>query len=187
MVKIKMQQEVKWIQKIQHRRSRKAADSLVRAYYDEIYIYVYRQIGERETSLDLTQEIFIAMLHSIDHYDKNKSSFRTWLYRIATNKIIDYRRKYKPPTIDIEDLQMPDEFDFATHSADREMLKAIDEYVSKLDFRIQQVFRLRLYQCCTFPEIARTLELSEATIKSQYHRLIQKIRKEFYHEYYDAK
>lgn len=181
-----MEQETKWIQKIQHKRSRKAADRLVRAYYDEIYIYVYRQIGERENALDLTQEIFIAMLHSIDNFDRNKASFRTWLYRIATNKIIDYRRKYNPPTIDIDDLQLPDEFDFAKHSADREMLKAIEEYVAKMDFRVQQVFRLRLYQNCTFPEIARVLELPESTIKSQYHRLIQKLRKEFYHEYYDA-
>lgn len=181
-----MEQEEKWIRKIQHRESAKEADLLVRAYYDEIYIYAYRQIGEKETSMDLTQEIFISTLRSINNYDSSKSSFRTWLYRIATNKIIDYRRKYKPTMIALDDVDLPSEFDFVGQSANRQILKAIDAYVSTLALPIQQVFRLRIYQNCTFPEIALALELPESTVKTQYHRLIQKLRKEFYDEYSDA-
>lgn len=181
-----VEREEKWIRKIQHRQSAKEADLLVRAYYDEIYIYVYRQIGEKESSMDLTQEIFISTLRSIINYNKSKSSFRTWLYRIATNKIIDYRRKYRPTIIALDDVDLPDEFDFVQQSADRQLLKAIDTYVSTLDLHIQQVFRLRIYQNYTFPEIALELELPESTVKTQYHRLIQKLRKEFYDEYSNA-
>lgn len=84
-----MQEELKWIKHIQKRHSRKDAERLIQKYYDEIYIYVYRQTGNKEDSLDLTQEIFIAVLRSISNYQSDKASFRTWLYRIATNKIID--------------------------------------------------------------------------------------------------
>lgn len=181
-----MEQEEKWIRKIQQKQSAKEADLLIRTYYDEIYIYVYRQIGEKETAMDLTQEIFISTLRSIINYNSNKSSFRTWLYRIATNKVIDHRRKYRPITIALEDVDLPDEFDFVQQSVNRQILKAIDTYVSELDFNIQQVFRLRLYQNYSFPEIAMSLELPESTVKTQYHRLIQKLRKEFYDEYSDA-
>lgn len=181
-----MEQEEKWIRKIQHRQSAKEADLLVRTYYDEIYIYVYRQIGEKETSMDLTQEIFVSTLRSITNYNSSKSSFRTWLYRIATNKIIDYRRRYKPTIITLDDVDLPDEFDFIQQSENRQILKAIDTYVSTLDSHIQQVFRLRIYQNCTFPEIGIALEQPESTVKTQYHRLIQKLRKEFYDEYSDA-
>ena len=40
-----MDPEIRLIRNIQRRRSRKAADSLVRAYYREIYVYIYRQLG----------------------------------------------------------------------------------------------------------------------------------------------
>ncbi len=81
-------QETKWIRKIKLFGSSKDADSLVRAYYDEIYIFAARQISDKELARDLTQEIFISMLRSIASYQEKQSSFRTWLYRIATNKII---------------------------------------------------------------------------------------------------
>lgn len=70
-----------------------AADTLVRTYYDEIYAFVYRQVGDREDAMDLTQESFIAALRSLHTYDAQKSGFRTWLYHIVTYKVIDMRRK----------------------------------------------------------------------------------------------
>ena len=50
-----MEQESKWIRAIQKHGSRSAADRLVRSYYDEIYVFVYRQTGCKEDALDLTQ------------------------------------------------------------------------------------------------------------------------------------
>lgn len=40
-----MEQDLKWIRQIQRKGSREAADCLIRAYYDEIYCFVYRQVG----------------------------------------------------------------------------------------------------------------------------------------------
>lgn len=96
-------QEQTWIKRIKLFGSKKDAELLVRAYYDEIYIFVLRQINDAETALDLTQEIFISMLQSIYAYKKEMADFRTWLYRIATNKVIDYRRKYVPDIETIAD------------------------------------------------------------------------------------
>ena len=96
MQKNREQQEQKWINGIRLFGSKKDADQLVRSYYDEIYIFVFRQINDAEKALDLTQDIFISMLQSIPAYKKQMASFRTWLYRIATNKVIDYRKKYVP-------------------------------------------------------------------------------------------
>ena len=38
--------------------------------------------------MDLPQSIFIAVLHSLPGYRAERASFRTWLYRIAANKVI---------------------------------------------------------------------------------------------------
>ena len=88
------QQEQKWIRRIKLFGSKKDADQLVRSYYDEIYIFVFRQINDTEKALDLTQDIFISLLQSIAAYRKQMASFRTWLYRIATNKVTDYRKNF---------------------------------------------------------------------------------------------
>lgn len=85
-----MEQEEKLIRRIVRRGDRKAAGLLVERYYEEIFFLVARQTGEtRETVLDLTQEIFVSMLRSLPSYDREKAAFRTWLNRIAINKIVD--------------------------------------------------------------------------------------------------
>lgn len=178
-----MQDEWKWIKRIQKKQSRKDAEQLIRKYYDEIYIYVYRQTGNKEDSLDLTQEIFIAVLRSIGTYQPDKASFRTWLYRIATNKIIDERRKRHPEFLDIENIEVPEEMDYLQQSEHRYLLGKIDAYVSGQGSPAEQIFRLRLYQNLTFSAIGRMLGMPEATVKTRYHRLCQKIRKEFGNEY----
>ena len=85
--------EQRLIRLVQKRRDRRAANELVEQYYNEIFAYTFRQTSQRESALDLTQEIFVSALGSIDRYSSEKGSFRTWLYRIATNKIIDACRR----------------------------------------------------------------------------------------------
>lgn len=181
-----MDQELKWIKRIQQRRSQKDADRLVRKYYDELYVYVYRQTGNKEDALDLTQEIFISALRSIRSYRADKASFRTWLYRVATNKIIDQRRKQHPEFLDIENIQVPDEIDYLKRAEYGRLLAEIDAYVSNQDSTLERIFRLRLYRNLSFVEIGRMLQMPEATVKTKYHRLCQKIRKEFANAYYNA-
>ena len=85
--------EEQWIREIQRSGSRAAAESLIRARYDEIYRFVYRQTGHKEDAMDLTQSIVRAMLRALPTYRAERGTFRTWLYRIAANKVIDARRK----------------------------------------------------------------------------------------------
>ncbi len=174
-----MEQEQRWIRRIQRRQSAKDADALVRKYYNEIYAYAYRQVGNRETALDLTQDIFISALRSLHTYDSARAAFRTWLYRVATNKIIDHRRRTVPPVLPLEDVLLPDEQDFAGQIERQSLLDEIERYVSALDPDTQQVYRLRLYGEYTFPEIAAMLGQPEAAVKSRYYRLMQTLRKEF--------
>lgn len=182
-------QERKWIRKIKLFGSSKDADSLVRFYYDEIYIFVARQTNDKETAGDLTQDIFVSMLHSISSYQENLSSFRTWLYRIATNKIIDYRRKSMP---DMVSLDNTDEIlltnhlidsDFEKKLAQSELLGKIEVYISSFQTDIQQIFRLHIFGEQTFREIADLIQIPEETVKTKYYRLIKQIRREFYEEY----
>ena len=150
-----MEREQTWIRAIQRRNSREAAEQLIQTYYDEIYRFVYRQTGSKEDAMDLTQSVFIAVLRALPGYRAERASFRTWLYRIAANKVID------------------------TRVHDRALLETIEGYVSGLDPGEQAVFRLRIYGEKTFPEIAAAMGEPEAAVKSRYYRLIGRLRKEF--------
>ncbi|MEJ8766976.1 MULTISPECIES: RNA polymerase sigma factor [unclassified Oceanobacillus] len=159
--------------------SNQAADELIRRYYDDLYFYLYRQVGNGNDALDLTQEVFIAALKGLSSYDDRKSSFRTWLFRIGTYKVIDTRRKVKMTWLELKDVEWIEEKDFDQSLCQKELLEAINQYVASFRPEIQEIFRLRVYGELSFPEIASLLDQKEERIKAQYYRLIKKIREEF--------
>jgi RNA polymerase sigma factor (sigma-70 family) len=182
-----VEQERHWIRQVQKRQNAQAANQLVSRYYNEIYVYSYRQLGGKEAAMDLTQEIFIAALQSIERYDCRKGSFRAWLYRIATNKIIDSRRKTSVLSIPLEETELADEREMLVQTVEqRGLLEKIERYVSGLDHDTQQIYRLHLYGAYSFPEIAHMLGREEAAVKSRYYRLLNALRKEFEDEYSHA-
>lgn len=178
-----MDKDLRLIKKIRKRNSRKAADELISNYYKEIYIYVYKQTSDKEISMDLTQEIFISMLKSLYSFDEDKASFRTWLYRIATNKVVDYFRsknyKYLTMVEDIDEKEVEDKSDFTINLEHKEDLEKIQSIVNKLSGEHQEIFRLKIFMEATFLEISKILDMSESTVKTKYYSIIKKIKKEF--------
>ena len=67
-----MENEKRWIKKIKRNGSETAANELVSKYYKEMYAFIYKQTLDTELSLDLTQEIFISVLKSIQNYDQQE-------------------------------------------------------------------------------------------------------------------
>ncbi len=70
----------------------RAFDELVERYHGKIYGLTYNMTSNREDAEDLTQEVFVKAFEALPHF-RGKSSFYTWLYRIAVNKTINYRKK----------------------------------------------------------------------------------------------
>ncbi|WP_274854191.1 RNA polymerase sigma factor [Bacillus methanolicus] len=71
-----MNKEKKWIKLIQKKSDEKAVNELVSFYYQSIYAFVYKQTLNKELSMDLTQEIFISMLQSIQNFDEKNHHLR---------------------------------------------------------------------------------------------------------------
>lgn len=173
------------IKRMLKRRDKKAADCLIRAYYDEIYAYVYKQVFDKSMAMDLTQDIFLHMLKGLQHYDSSKASFRTWLYKLATNLIIDYMRQQsrqnKREHI-IDDIMLVDDTEPLIKITNREKLDQIMTFIETVDFDIQQIFTLKIFAEKTFMEISQILSIKESTIKTKYYRLIKVIKERFYYE-----
>lgn len=69
-----------------------AFDELVVKYRERIYAVIYNMTSNKEDSYDLSQESFIKAFQSIGRF-QGKSSFFTWLYRIAVNTSLSHLKK----------------------------------------------------------------------------------------------
>jgi RNA polymerase sigma-70 factor (ECF subfamily) len=67
---------------------------LVTRYQGRLFNTVYRLVGNSEDAQDVVQEAFLNAYQSLDSF-KGDSLFFTWLYRIAVNTAISYRRKVR--------------------------------------------------------------------------------------------
>ncbi|OWR28657.1 RNA polymerase subunit sigma-70 [Saccharibacillus sp. O23] len=175
-----MQNESKLIRKIKRGGDRAAADELVSRYYREIYAFVYRQLPHRENALDLTQDIFVSMLRSLDTFEGKRASLRTWLYRIASNRVIDHFRssahRRGQLTDPLEDFEPAAEGDFTLELERREQAEEVLKLLERFEPRVQQIVRLKLFAERTFIDVAQILELPESTVKAGYYAAIRKIR-----------
>lgn len=68
---------------------------LVERYQTGLIIHCERLVGDRDAAEDIAQDSFIKAYQNIADFDGDKGRFSTWLYRIASNKTIDYLRTLK--------------------------------------------------------------------------------------------
>jgi RNA polymerase sigma-70 factor (ECF subfamily) len=151
--------ELRLIKRIQRNGDRSAANELIRRYYDAIHGFVRKQISSADFSLDLTQEIFVSCLRTIAHYDPKKdASFKTWIYKIASNKIVDYYRsrayRETAKTLPIDEVEAACESDFALKLENISFAEKVCAYVGGLPPDTQKIFLLHIFGEHTFAQIA---------------------------------
>src|SRR5947209_4334331 len=71
-----------------------AYGELVRRYQDRVYTLIYGLIQNHDDALDLTQDVFVRAHRSLGRF-REDAVFYTWLYRIALNACIDFKRRKK--------------------------------------------------------------------------------------------
>ena len=82
-----------------------AFNQLHKRYKSPIYYEVLKFVKmNKETANDLTQEIFVKVWEKIDQYDFSVV-FSTWLYNVAKNHVIDFKRKQKIEVLSMESLR----------------------------------------------------------------------------------
>jgi RNA polymerase sigma-70 factor (ECF subfamily) len=70
---------------------RGAFEMIVRRYRQPVLNYIGRMVREREVALDLSQDVFVKAYAALRSY-RPQFKFTTWLFRIASNTVIDYWR-----------------------------------------------------------------------------------------------
>lgn len=150
---------------------RRALDELLRRHYDRVHAVCRRLVGSTRDADDAVQETMIKVVRNLHAFD-GRSSFSTWIYRIATNTSLDeLRKRARRPTLRVvdDDGNVPDDVDERAQRrvdavADR---LAIDDALAALpdDFRAAVV--LRDVVDLDYGEIAEVLGVPVGTVKSR--------------------
>ncbi len=152
---------------------RASLDQLLRRHYDRIFAVCRRVTGNDADGADAAQEALIAIVRGLDRFD-GRSTFSTWVYRIATNASLDeLRRRRRRPVANVID--RGDDSHETDHADPESGVRidslgdryVLDEALAALaeDFRLPVV--LRDVGDLDYAEIAEVIGIPVGTVKSR--------------------
>src|ERR687897_744404 len=162
-------------------------EELVRRYQRPIAAYVYRMVGNYESALDLTQEIFIKVYNSLSRY-RAEFKFSTWIYKIAHNAAVDHLRRNTTREQSLMIGPEGDQFDLPLESGGfspeqeserKERRGEIESVVRSLPANYRELIILRHSQDLSYEEIVEVTGLPLGTVKNRLFRAREMMRQQF--------
>jgi RNA polymerase sigma factor (sigma-70 family) len=150
---------------------------LYRRYVDRIYPLALRMSGNVFRAEELTQDIFVRAWEKIRQF-KGKSSFMTWLYRLAINLILQEERSRKRTDARLAANEPPEFIRVSGADGDIEDRMDLERALSRLPQKARVVVILHELEGMTHLEIARLAGISPGTSKAQLHRARRLLKKE---------
>jgi RNA polymerase sigma-70 factor (ECF subfamily) len=162
-------------------------EELVRRYQRPISAYVYRMVGNYDSALDLTQEIFIKVYNSLRRY-RSEFKFSTWIYKIAHNSAVDHLRRNNTREQSLISGPEGDHFELPLESTRpspeqeserKERRIEIEAVVRTLPATYRELVILRHSQDLTYEEIVEVTGLPLGTVKNRLFRAREMMRQQF--------
>ncbi len=150
---------------------------LVGNYQQRIYSTLFGMLGNRQDAEDVTQETFITAFRKLDKFE-SRSSFYTWLHRIAFNAAIDLQRRKKRTKNQFVSSEMIDTAEPTGQKTSspasivmaKETVSQVQLALSRLDEERRNIIVLRDLQGIDYAEIASMLDIPVGTVRSRLHR-----------------
>ena len=140
---------------------------LYRSYGPELYGFALNSLGDRGLAEEVVQDVFTRVWRHAGSFDPERASFRTWLYGIARNAIIDLKRKQsvRPQLSSREADEEQASFDEPVETA---LLRwQVQAALARLTPEHREVIRLSHFQGLTLREIAERTGIPLGTVKSR--------------------
>ena len=161
-------------------RQEEAFNGIVNAYTERLYWHVRRFLCSHEDTNDLLQDIFIKIWTALPTF-RGDAKLYTWLYRIATNEVLNHLRKKRfkalvslESSAAIVEKMIDDDQHFNGNQLQRELHKAIQ----RLPDKQRVVFSLRYFDEMKYEDIADITGTSVGALKASYHHAYNKVKDE---------
>jgi len=159
---------------------------IVECHQNPLLNYIYRYTGDRSAAEDIAQEVFLRVFKTAKEY-RSLSSFKTWLFKIATNLCLNELRDNKlyRNTIDIFELN---EAGFVALAAkcpsparemeNRELSFILKKALKSLPEKQRVALLLHKYSGFSYLEISQMMNCSISAVESLIHRARQSLKKQ---------
>lgn len=164
------------------RGEKEAFDILITKYRDRLFRMTIFMLGNQQEAEDVAQEVFVKAYRNLGKF-RGKSSFFTWLYRIAVNSIYTQARKlarrrevqrqvFREKTeISNPGPKTPEEL-----AITGELQDMVSAAITQLDPRFRQVLILKEIEGMEVAMVAEILNLPSGTVKSRLFRAREELR-----------
>jgi RNA polymerase sigma-70 factor (ECF subfamily) len=149
-------------------------------YLPRIYGFIYRRVQDQAVAEDLTSMTFQRGLENVRRSEFRNDSFGGWLYRVASNVVVDHvRRDHHHLSLtdytDYEEREEPGDLalDALAAALDRDQLQRA---MRQLSNNHREVLVLRFYDDLDVPEICAVLGCSREALAVRIHRALRALR-----------
>lgn len=159
---------------------------IVEQYQKPLLNYIYRYTGDRAASEDIAQEVFLRVFKTAKEY-RPLSSFKTWLFKIATNLCLNELRdnKIRRNTVDIFELNEAGFVALAStyftpekETEGRELSALLMRALNSLPEKQRVALLLHKYSGFSYLEIGQMMGCSMSAVESLIHRARRSLRKQ---------
>ncbi len=150
---------------------------LVDRHGRRVFQLAYRLTGNSADADEVVQETFLRAYKKLSSFEK-RARFSTWLYRIATNCALDFKRREKPVVpIDGETQALPARLPGPQRLAlSSEIGAQLSATLDRLSTKERSAFVLRHCEGMSIREIGQTLDLAPSATKNTIFRAVRKLR-----------
>jgi RNA polymerase sigma-70 factor (ECF subfamily) len=145
---------------------------IVRRYQSMVFSICLHFLTDRSAAEELAQDVFLQLYHSLSTM-KSEDHVKFWLRKVTAHRCIDHQRARTVPQISLDDAPEP-----ATpaYSTDFFLEKKVHQFVATLSEKPRMVVILRYQEDMSPEEIAETLAMPVATVKSHLQRSLALLR-----------
>lgn len=160
-----------------------AQQQALERYGRMVWAQVVRMIPTQEDAEEVYQDVFIKVFQNINRYEAERSSFKTWLLRIAYNETVTHLRRQRQRTLYLDDGDnsyeaiSEAEVEETLGHPNQEVVQLIRAAIRHLPPDEQAIITMFYYDEMSLKEIAYVTESQPTTVASRLSRTRKKLCK----------